>query len=88
MQINDSKLEEENSELDMWCDIISGPKNPYYQRNNKSEHSKRLRCFPDCSLKGHQSSGFCGRSIVVRLCTKLYVLYISPFLSTILSSLH
>lgn len=35
-----------------------------YQRNNKANGSKNLRCFPNHTLGGHQS-GFCGRSIRV-----------------------
>lgn len=34
-----------------------------YQRNNKQTGVKNLRCFPTCSPEGHQSTGFCGRSV-------------------------
>lgn len=36
-----------------------------YLRNNRSTKQKSLRCFPACSLKGHVSSGFCGRPLRV-----------------------
>merc|ERR1712176_1342853 len=35
-----------------------------YQRNNKSNGQKNLRCFPNHSDSGHQR-GFCGQSILV-----------------------
>jgi len=34
-----------------------------YQRNNKQTGVKNLRCFPVCATEGHQSNGFCGRSV-------------------------
>lgn len=36
-----------------------------YLRNNRRGGQKNLRCFPECSEKGHRCSGFCGRAIVV-----------------------
>ena len=42
-----------------------------YQRNNKADQTKRLRCFPQCSAQGHKNQGFCGRPIEAILTTKL-----------------
>lgn len=41
--------------------------NASYFRNNRSSGQKSLRCFPSCcERKGHENSGFCGRSIRVK----------------------
>ena len=37
-----------------------------YQRNNKRDGLKNLRCFPCCSSE-HNSAGFCGRSVVLAI---------------------
>jgi hypothetical protein len=55
----------------IWCDILRCPEHDQYQRNNKSEHSKRLRCFPNCCTEGHKTSGFCGTGIEILLRTKM-----------------
>ena len=52
-----------------------GPSMSQYQRNNKADQTKRLRCFPQCSVAGHMNQGFCGRAIEAVLSTKLYVPY-------------
>eukprot|EP00924_Labyrinthula_sp_SR-Ha-C_P009428 augustus_masked-scaffold_2-processed-gene-23.12-mRNA-1 protein AED:1.00 eAED:1.00 QI:0/-1/0/0/-1/1/1/0/887 len=36
---------------------------PRYEKTGK----KNLRCFPVCTAKGHQTSGFCGSSIAVQI---------------------
>jgi hypothetical protein len=37
-----------------------------YLRNNRRGGQKNLRCFPECSERGHRCSGFCGRAVQVR----------------------
>jgi hypothetical protein len=41
-----------------------------YLRNNRRGGQKNLRCFPECSEKGHRCSGFCGRAVEVAIFTK------------------
>ena len=41
-----------------------------YLRNNRRGGQKNLRCFPECSEKGHRCSGFCGRAVQVRFSTE------------------
>ena len=36
-----------------------------YLRNNRRGGQKNLRCFPECSERGHSCSGFCGRAVQV-----------------------
>jgi len=36
-----------------------------YQRNNKRNGQKNLRCFPRCCAKGHHEFGFCGTPLTV-----------------------
>jgi hypothetical protein len=38
-----------------------------YARNNKSKTKKHLRCFPQCKLSGHSTTGFCGREIRIQV---------------------
>ena len=42
-----------------------------FLRNNKSDCSKRLRCFPKCCNAGHALKTFCGNEISCTLSTKL-----------------
>jgi len=36
---------------------------PTYERNNRSNQMKALRCFPVCKPTGHSAVGFCGSSL-------------------------
>jgi hypothetical protein len=38
-----------------------------YQRNNKANGRKNIRCFPDCSENGHVCTGYCGQPVKVSL---------------------
>ena len=38
--------------------------NSQYQRNNKANGHRNLRCFPQHSATGH-SNGFCGSSVII-----------------------
>lgn len=38
-----------------------------YQRNNKKNSLKNLRCFPSCTTLEHREKGFCGRSVVIEV---------------------
>jgi len=40
---------------------------PRYQRNNKHNKAKNLRCFPECTRNGHKESGFCGQQLNTRV---------------------
>jgi hypothetical protein len=43
--------------------ILHTPIASSYLRNNRSTRQKSLRCFPDCSSRGHVNGGFCGQSL-------------------------
>lgn len=38
-----------------------------YQRNNKRTGQKNIRCFPTHCEQGHETKGFCGRSLTVEM---------------------
>jgi len=45
-----------------------------YQRNNKKTGQKNIRCFPNCSPKGHLNSGFCGSYLTALISLQRVVL--------------
>jgi hypothetical protein len=47
--------------------------NQVYLRNNKSDCSKRLRCFPTCCSDGHATKSFCGNELSAIITSPLYV---------------
>lgn len=57
---------DENTEMDQAFASFFDTK-PQYERNNRSDGCKALRCFPRCNQSGHQRSGFCGRAATVEV---------------------
>ncbi len=65
MNISESK-DEDNIDISSAFSInwtVAPSDNQVYLRNNKSDCSKRLRCFPTCCSDGHATKSFCGNEI-------------------------
>ena len=59
-------MSDSNSTENIQCNFLQNFKSCYL-RNNKLGGIKNLRCFPQCSDKGHCQSGFCGQSIKTQI---------------------